>query len=123
MWLRESIDGPFNFPASTGLVAQAADEVASYHFSNDRSIVSMEGTLKRSNDSNLAVGADVTLGTMPVGARPLKQLRFPCAVKLAVGWDCMTVTVRTDGLVVFYDPVGAPTVMFVDLSAISYRVR
>ena len=123
-WQRQSSDGPFALPSHSLLVAGQPNEAATYHLTDNRSRVVFEGTLKRSSNGNLVVnGTDVILGTMPVGLRPLKQLRFPCTVKLSVGWDVQTVTVRPDGVFVLYDPVGSPIIDFLDLSAISYRVR
>lgn len=122
-WRRDSIDGPYDFPNPNSLVSQAANEQARYYFTDNGAMVQFEGTLKRSSGASLTNGADVGLGTMPVGARPVIQQRWPCTVKLAAGWDSLQVTVRPDGIVSLYNPTGTLSVDYIDLSAISYRVR
>ena len=101
------------FPAPGALVAYSAP--ATYYKANGR--VYLTGTLKRSSGSNLSTGADVLLGTLPVGARPADSNRFLCHANAgrAVG-----VRVFSDGTVVMSDPDEANS--FIDLSSISFRV-
>lgn len=122
-WKPRSVDGPYAFPSFSSLVAQATDEPARYYFYNNGSMIRFEGTLKRSSGANLATGNDVGLGVMPIGARPVNDGRWPCTIKLSVGWDTAQVTVNNGGAVNMYDPPGTPVVDFIDLSNISYRVR
>lgn len=121
-WQKQSRVGPFAFPAPASLVAQAADEPARYYLTNHRATVEFEGTLKRASGSSLTNGADVILGTMPEAFWPATQGRWSCAAKMPSRWNTVQVTIGTDGIVTLYDPAGFE-IDWVDLSAISYRVR
>ena len=124
-WDRQSVDGPYTFPAPSALTANSADEPAAYYFNDNRSTVHLEGTLKRVSGAVLTSnGADVGLGTLPVGARPLKDGRWSVVGKPASGWRNCQVTVRRTGEVVLYDTgTQGFDPLYVDLSGISFRVR
>jgi hypothetical protein len=121
-WRPRSVDGPYPFPAQGTLVAAAANEPATYTIQNNGAVVSFEGTLKRSNGASLSNGADVGLGVMPQALWPATQGRWSCVGKMPSRWATVQVTVGSDGVVALYDPVGFE-IDWVDLSAISYRVK
>jgi hypothetical protein len=121
-WQSQSFETPIAFPANSPLTANAANEAPFYYFTSNRAMVHLEGTLKRvSGAAMTSTGVDVTLGTLPAGARPKKQYRGAIVGKLASGWTTCQLTVLTDGTVVLYDNNIAVT--WVDLSGVSFRVR
>lgn len=81
--------------------------------------VNLRGTLRRSSGTNLATGATVVLGTLPVGLRPGRTRRFSC---LASPNNYAGVYVALDGEVGMYDPPGTPTVDYISLDNIRFRV-
>lgn len=87
--------------------------------------VFLSGTLKRVNGNNLTTGSDVSLGTMPVGARPAESQRFPCAARTTSS-TYVTVVVLVDattGGVTMHDLPGSTGVLWVDLSGVTYRAE
>lgn len=80
--------------------------------------VNLRGTLRRSSNANLANGATVVLGTLPVGLRPGRLRRYGC---LSSPNNYAGVYVAPDGEVGMYDPPGTPTVDYLSLDGIRFR--
>lgn len=107
---------PLPFPAPGALVALDAPA----EMWKNGNVVHLRGTLRRSSGANLNTGAEVVLGTLPVGWRPVRIHRFAC---LGSGPNFLGVKVTSDGVVTMYDPVGSVSVAYVQLDTISFRAE
>jgi hypothetical protein len=107
--------GPFAFPAPSSLVANNGTP---QYFVHSGVMVKCRGTLKRSTGT-LSVGTnDVTLGTFPVGFRPLFTERYLC--KTGSGKNYVEVRVGPDGSVTMTGETG---VDWIDISPINFRAE
>lgn len=121
-WKRQSIDGPYTFSLNGVLVS--AGQAPAYYYTNNRSMLHLEGTVQRASGTVLTnTGNNVNLGTVDVA--PMKPARFSCVAKLAsTSYRSVQVLVDTDSSVTLYDTAGQGfDPLWVDLSGISYRVR
>ena len=109
------------FPSPSSLVARFASNPAQY-YRYAGTMIKCRGTLKRSS-GNLSTGSDVTLGTLPAGARPLFTERFVCEIGGTGNYAEVRVNSdgTQDGKVIMTDPP-APTT-WIDLSPINFRAE
>lgn len=106
------------FPAAGGLVAQ--DTPAQIVRSGG--MVQLRGTLRRSTGASLTTGADVLLGTLPVGSRPGTTERRVCYA--GAGDGKVRAEILANGQVwIRAGSADADTVSFIDLGAFVFRAE